>query len=255
MILRDCQNLVNSYIEWLRQKISVEDINGICEITTPFLDRHNDHLQIYVKKSDSGLILTDDSYTITDLQLSGLELKTEKRRQILLSILNGFGVQLHGDELIVEAREDNFPQKKHNLLQAILAINDLWTMTEPMVASLFREDVERFLRSHEIRFTPTVKFTGKSGLDHSFDFVIPSSQLKPERILRAINSPSRQNISLLIFSWTEIEKVRASDSTAYGVLNDTEKQVSPDLVNALQQYNIKSLQWSSREEYIQELAS
>lgn len=255
MILKDCQDLVNAYIEWLRQKISVEDIKGVCEITTPFVDRHNDQLQIYVKRSDNGLILTDDGYTIKDLKLSGVELTSEKRRQILYSILNGFGVQLHGDELIVEARQDNFPQKKHDLLQAILAVNDLFVMAAPMIASLFREDVERYLRMHQIRFTPSVKFTGKSSLDHSFDFVIPASRARPERILRAINSPNRQNISLLIFSWTEITEVRVPNSTAYGVLNDAEKQVNPDLINALQQYRIKAIQWSRREEYVEELAS
>jgi hypothetical protein len=253
-MIKDCQDLVNAYIEWLRQKISVESINGVCEITTPFLDRHNDHLQIYVKKSDNGFILTDDSYTISDLKLSGCEFTTEKRRQILHSILNGFGVRIEGDELTIEARPDNFPQKKHDLLQAILAVNDLFVMAAPMVASLFREDVEKYLRGHQIRFTPSVKFTGKSGLDHSFDFVIPASQSKPERILRAISDPNRQNISLLIFSWTEIAEVRAPDSTAYGVLNDTEKEVSPDLVNALHQYRIRPMQWSRREEYVQKLA-
>ncbi|MBT9151711.1 MAG: hypothetical protein DDT40_01907 [candidate division WS2 bacterium] len=255
MILKDCHDLVKAYIEWLRQKISVEDIVGVCEITTPFVDRHNDQLQIYVKPFNNRLILTDDGYTIKDLKISGFEITTEKRREILYSILNGFGVQLHGDELTVEATQDNFAQKKHNLIQTMLAVNDLWAMTEPMVASLFREDVERYLRMHQIRFTPSFKFAGKSGLDHSFDFVIPASPVKPERILNAISNPTRQTISLLIFSWTEIAEVRARDSTAYGVLNDTEKQVSPDLISALQQYRIRPMQWSRRDEYVEELAS
>ena len=255
MILKDCQTLVNAYIDWLRQRISVESVNGVCEITTPLLDRHNDQLQIYVKKSDSGLILTDDGYTITDLRLSGCEFTTEKRQLMLHSILNGFGVHLDGDELIVEASRDSFPQKKHNLVQAMLAVNDLFVMAEPMVTGLFREDVERYLHLHEIRFTPSVKFTGKSGLDHSFEFVIPASQTKPERILRAISTPNRQNISLLIFSWTEIAEIRAPDSTLYGVLNDVERPVSLDLSNALQQYRIKAVPWSHRDEYVAEFAS
>ncbi|WP_418888699.1 DUF1829 domain-containing protein, partial [Methanothrix soehngenii] len=36
-----------------------------------------------------------------------------------------------------------------------------------------------------------MKFTGKSGYDHLFDFVIPKSKKRPERILQAINRPSR----------------------------------------------------------------
>lgn len=254
-MMNECKDLVNAYIEWLRQKISIEEINGICEITTPFLDRHNDHLQIYIKKSDGGLILTDDGYTITDLKLSGCELTTGKRRQFFYSILNGFGVRLIGDELIIEAKPENFPQKKHNLIQAILSINDLFVMAPPMVASLFREDVERFLRLNEIRFTPSVNFNGKSGFVHFFDFVIPASKVKPERILKAINRPDRQNITSLIFSWTDTKEVREPNSTAYSVLNDMEQSINPDLISALKQYKIIPLLWSEKEKYIEELAA
>lgn len=248
-----CRELVNAYIEWLRQKITISDINGICEITTPFLDRHNDHIQIYVKKTDNVLILTDDGYTLRDLKLSGVEITTEKRRQILHSVVHGFGVRLSGDEILIEGRVENFPQKKHNLIQAILAINDLFVMAAPMVAGVFKEDVEAYLRLHTIRYTPSVKFTGNSGFDHSFDFVIPASQTKPERILKAINRPNRQNITLLIFSWTDTKDIRPVKSNAYGILNDSDQMVSPDLISALQSYGIKPLLWSKREEYVEAL--
>lgn len=254
MISRDCRDLVNAYIEWLRQKINVEEIEGVCEITTPFLDRHNDQLQIYVKKVNNTLVLTDDGYTIRDLKLSGYEVTTQKRKQILYSILNGFGIRIQRDEIFVEARSDNFPQKKHNLIQAMLAINDLFVMAAPMVISVFKEDIEEYLRLHEIRFIPSVKFTGKSGFDHSFDFVIPASRTKPERVLKAMSRPDRrQNITFLIFSWTDTKEVRPVESTAYGILNDSEQAIKPDFISALQQYGIRSLLWSRREEYVEEL--
>jgi predicted RNA-binding protein YlqC (UPF0109 family) len=117
-----CKNLINDYIEWLRQNINIKEINGMYEITTPFLDRHNDHLQIYVKKSDGGLILTDNGQTITNLRLSGFEF-TQEKRQILNSTLKSFGVQLIDEELIAKATPEDFPQKKHNLIQAILYIS------------------------------------------------------------------------------------------------------------------------------------
>lgn len=254
MSFNECQDMVDAYVKWLKQKINVKDIDGVCEITTPFLDRHNDHLQIYVKRAGDTLILTDDGYTIRDLELSGFDIGTEKRRRLLHSILNGFGVRLQGDEIIVEARTENFPQKKHNIIQAMLAVNDLFVMAPPMVTRLFKEDVEKYLRSHHIRFTPSVKFTGKSGFDQSFDFVIPASQKRPERIIRAINQPTRQSISILIFVWADTKDVRPVESTAYGVLNDTEQEVKPEIISALRQYGMKPLLWSKREEYVEELA-
>ena len=254
-MLKHCDDLVNDYIEWLRRKITVEDINGIYEITTPFLDRHNDYLQIYVKRENGSLIITDDGYTITDLRLGGCEINTKKRRHILDSILNGFGIQIDRDELFVNAKPNDFPQKKHNLIQAMLSVNDLFVLARPMVASLFKEDVEHYLHLNEIRFTPSVNFIGRSGFTHFFDFVIPASRAKPERILRTINRPNRQNTTSLMFSWDDTREVRAPDSTAYAVLNDMEYSANPDIVSALRQYDIKTLLWSERDKYVNELAA
>ena len=60
------------------------------------------------KIKNSTLILTDDGYTIRDLRLSGFDIATEKREQVVHTILNGFGVRLQGDEIIVVARTENF---------------------------------------------------------------------------------------------------------------------------------------------------
>lgn len=252
-MFENCQNLVDTYINWLRQKISIENLNGTCEITTPFLDRHNDWLQIYVKKTDNGLILTDDSNTISDLQLSGIEFKTTKRIQMLHTILNGFGIQNNGEELFVKAKFDNFPQKKHNLIQAILAVNDLFALASPIVISIFKEDVEKYLRLNDIRFLSTISFIGKSSFIHNFDFAIPASKEKPERIIKTINRPDRQQITSFIFAWEDTKGTKTQISIAVAILNDEDKNINPDLINALDEYDIKTIPWSKRNEYIKEL--
>lgn len=254
MASNECFDLVSKYTEWLKQKISVKDLDGVCEITTPFLDRHNDCLQIYVTKSGDKLILSDDGYIIKDLKLSGFDITTEKRKKILNSILNSFGIRLQqNDELVAEAKNENFPQKKHNLIQAMLSINDLFVSSKSMAMSFFKEDVEQFLRIHDIRFTPTVKFTGISGFVQNFDFVIPSSKTHPERVLQTVSSPNLQKIRTLLFSWADTKQARPIESIAYGILNDIEQPVNPDFENALRNYGIKPLLWSKKEEYLEEL--
>jgi len=62
---------------------------------------------------------------------------------------------------------------KAQLGAAILAVNDLFYLAVPVVASLFLEDVTAWLELHEVRYTPNVKFTGKSGYDHTFDLWFP----------------------------------------------------------------------------------
>lgn len=65
----DCYQLVNLYADWLKERVKLNTIGDVCELTTPFIDRHNDYLQIYVKSIPSGILLTDDGYTIKDLDL------------------------------------------------------------------------------------------------------------------------------------------------------------------------------------------
>jgi hypothetical protein len=237
-----CDQLITNYLNWLKQKIKIAEINNYCEITTPFLDRHNDSLQIFLKKEGDDLKLTDDGYTIKDLILSGFELNTEKRKKLFDSILNGFGVKNVNDELTIESNYENFPQKKHNLIQAILAINDLFVLSSPNVESFFKEDVEKF------RHIPSVKFTGKSGFDHYFDFVIPASKDNSERVIRAINRATRQSVTSLIFSWNDIKEIRTPNSKMLVVLNDFEYKINPEYLSALKQYSLMPIEWTKREE-------
>ena len=71
-------------------------------------------------------------------------------------------------------------------------MNDLFYLAKPVVESLFFEDVVSWLDANEIRYTPAVKFTGVSGYDHLFNFVIPKSRKQPERIVQPINRPTRE---------------------------------------------------------------
>ena len=108
---RECDQLIEEYISWLKRGLEVESINGTCELTTPFLDRHNDHLQIYAQRVGDRIVLSDDGYILADLEGSGLQLSTRKRREVLQTILNGLGVQEQNGRLVVEASERTLGQR------------------------------------------------------------------------------------------------------------------------------------------------
>ncbi|RLB92259.1 MAG: hypothetical protein DRH50_10010 [Deltaproteobacteria bacterium] len=254
-MIHDVQKLLDQYLAWLKDKTQLRQLNDWVEITTPYLDRHNDYIQIYAKKEDNGYLLTDDAYTIEDLKQSGCKLQSPKRQDLLKMTLNGFGVKLHNNALQVHASPDNFALRKHNLVQAILAVNDMFYLAVPMVASLFYEDVVSWLDLHDIRYTPKVKFTGKTGYDHLFDFVIPKSRRQPERILQAINRPNRDTAQAVAFSWIDTKEVRPADSKAFALLNDSEQSVSTAVLDALRNYDVTPVPWSKREEVREELAA
>lgn len=254
-MIDEVQKLLDQYVAWLKDKTALRQIQDYVEITTPYLDRHNDHLQIYAKRENGGYLLSDDGYVVGDLRLSGCELESRKRKDLLRLTLNGFGVQLDGDALSVHASRDNFALRKHNLVQAMLAVNDLFYLAVPMVASLFLEDVASWLSLHDIRFTPKVKFTGKSGYDHLFDFVIPASKKEPERILQAINRPNRDTAQAVAFGWIDTKDVRPPNSRAYAFLNDSDQTPSAAVVDALKSYDVHPVLWSGREDVREQLAA
>ncbi len=254
-MIEEIRDLIDDYLLWLKDKTILRQVKDWVEITTPYLDRHNDYLQIYAKHQNGGYILTDDGYVLEDLEQSGCKLESAKRQALLKITLNGFGVQANEGRLEIHASRDNFALRKHNLIQAMLAVNDLFYLAVPMVASLFYEDVVAWLDLHEIRYTPKVKFTGKSGYDHLFDFVIPKSRTRPERILHTINRPNRDTAQVLAFSWIDTKEVRPRDSRAYAFLNDSDQTISPSVVDALSNYDVNSILWSRREEVRKELAA
>lgn len=254
-MMQDIQRLMDSYHAWLKDKTALRQIDQWVEITTPYLDRHNDYIQIYAKRANGGFVLTDDGYTIDDLEQNGCKLESRKRQDLLKMTLSGFGVQLDGKALQVQASPDNFALRKHNLVQAMLAVNDMFYLAVPMIASLFYEDVVAWLDVHEIRYTPKVKFTGKTGYDHLFDFVIPKSRQQPERIIQAITRPSRDNAQSAAFSWLDTKDVRPPDSRAYALLNDSEQPVSSAVIDALRSYDVRPVVWSARETVRPELAA
>lgn len=254
-MIQDVQKLLDAYLAWLKDKTQLRQVADWVEITTPYLDRNNDYLQIYARKENGSYVLTDDGQTIGDLEQTGCKLSSPKRQDLLKMTLNGFGVQLQDQRLEAHASPDNFALRKHNLVQAMLAVNDMFYLSVPMVASLFYEDVVTWLDLHDIRYTPKVKFTGKTGYDHLFDFVIPKSRQQPERIIQAINRPNRNTAQAVAFSWIDTKEVRPPDSKAYAFLNDLENPVSTTVLDALRNYDVMPMIWSKRDELREELAA
>jgi hypothetical protein len=254
-MIQDIQQLLDSYHVWLKDKTALRQLDEWVEITTPYLDRHNDYVQIYAKRSNGGFILTDDGYTIDDLEQSGCKLESRKRQDLLKLTLNGFGVQTDGKALQVHTSTDNFSMRKHNLVQAMLAVNDMFYLAVPMVTSLFYEDVAAWLDLHEVRYTPKISFRGKTGYDHQFDFVIPKSRREPERLIQTVNRPNRDTAQAVVLSWVDTKEVRSPDSRAYALLNDSEQTISPSVVDALRSYEVRPVFWSERESVREELSA
>lgn len=95
-MMAEMQTLIDKYVAWLKDKTSLRQLEDWIEITTPYLDRHNDYLQIYARRLNGGFLLTDDGYVLEDLQQSGCKIESPKRQALLKMTLGGFGCMRHG---------------------------------------------------------------------------------------------------------------------------------------------------------------
>jgi len=252
--LQSAQQVIEAYIKWLRERISVEQLGDYAEITTPFLDRHNDRIQVYAKRENGGYLLTDGGYTLSDLRSCGLELNTPRKQEIFDITLRGFGVSFEDDQLLVRASEKDVGRKKHNLLQAVMAIGDMFMISREQIVVLFYEEVYAYLSAKEVRYSRDVKFTGKSTYDHNFQAVIPESHSQKERIIRMINRPSKQYVQMALFAFLDVLPLRP-ESLGSIIFNDTEAEIDRHALDACRRYDVVTIPWSKREEWVEYLAA
>lgn len=243
--------LIDKYYDFLKGRTALitETGSNWAVISTPFIGLFNDTLEIYAKKENGKILMSDDGVTLKNLELAGASLsRSPKRKDVLERILLTYGIQFNGNELIVEANEQNFPQKKHNLITAISEINDMYMLAKHTVASVFKEDVQHFLDEQEIVYTPQFISKGSTGLEFTFDFQIAYRQ--KEIVLKSFNTLNKINLPNFLFTWEDIksvrEKITGKSVVGLAVINDTEKEIQDEYLNALESKNADYILWSKR---------
>lgn len=246
---------VNDYIKWLKDSITETQLDNCIEITTPFLDRHNDWLQIYVEEKDDNIYLTDDGYIIEDLVTCGCDVTTTARKAIIQKIANGFGIKVsENNELYTMTTPSMFPQKKHALIQCMMAINDLYITSRSNSISIFSDEIKNFFDSNNIIYSSDVSFTGQTGFNHKFDFLIPKIKDKNETLVKSINNPTKDSVLLTLFQWEDTQKTRESNSQLMIFLNDNKKMPN-NVIESCKNYNTIPVTWKNRESSLKYLSS
>ncbi len=245
--------LMDDYYHFLKEKtiVSAGSNTNWVEISTPFTGLFNDTVDIYAKKESNRILLSDDGNTLRNLELSGLEIsRSPKRKEILDRILINYGVRIANDELVTEATEKDFPQKKLNLIAAITETSDMYYLARHTVASVFREDVKAYLDEHELIYTPHFISKGSTGLEFTFDFQI--AYRKTEIVIKSFNSINKMNLPHFLFTWDDIKKVRERQTEkeiiGLAIINDIDRQVNEEYIEALNNYGAQHILWSERED-------
>ena len=242
---------IQQYYAWMKDNTIVHEDNGTgwCSVSTPFIGIFNDHIQVFIKKEGEKILLSDDGQTLDSLSLTGVDInRSARRKELVEMILRTYGVQLQGKELIASASEKTFPRMKHAFISAICEISDLEIMAKHTVASVFKEDVDNFLKEQDVIFTPQFTIKGSTGLDFNFDFHIAGK--KSELVIKPFNLLTQSGVELFLFSWDDIKQTREfvtkKEINSLAIINDINSEPKKDLIEALYSKNAKVMLWSQR---------
>ena len=71
---------------------------------------------------------------------------------------------------------------------------------------------------------------------------------RPERFIEAINAPNKNTIGTYLFSLVDTREARGDNAEAYAFLNNSERKVGGDVMEALEVYAVKPVLWTHREQ-------
>lgn len=129
------------FSEFIDSTYVTEGIDGTAIISTPFLDRHNDVIEIQVSESEGGFVLSDGGYFISDIHMCGCNPNRGKRFQLLSTILTSSGSALENGIITKRVNKTEFGAELFAFIQALLSIGDLYYTSESSVATMFFDDV------------------------------------------------------------------------------------------------------------------
>lgn len=131
-------DFIKEYINWIKDNSAQRFINGYTEITTPFLDSHNDAIQFYVKREGESFLFTDDGYTFADIEMNGLNLNTKKRKELVQYLADSMNVSVENGAITAKASSPTLvAQTEHFMIQAMLKFNDLFYLASPRIRCKF----------------------------------------------------------------------------------------------------------------------
>ena len=222
---------------------------------------NSDEVVIYaIPKPNNFIRLTDDGWTVDNLESQGIYIhRSQKREKLLETQLKTYGINLIDDELTISVDINDFPIAKHRLLQAILFVNDMFMLSNNNTKNIFIEDMDKYFLDNNIRVLKNASFVGESGLTHKFDYSIPGLGKKiPDKLIKILSGGNNDVFVKSIV--TDVEQTKAvldnKNTVFYTFINDQKNnekvEIRSDILNLLNNSDIHPILYSDRESVVEE---
>ena len=243
------ESMINDYSNWLHAKsVPIYDSKtGWTSMPTPFLGLYNDLIELYVKEEAGYLFLSDDGQTLWNAETTGLDMKEPDQKHLLDVILSKYRVNLSdGGVLDLKVEKDKFEQGKYSMLMTMFAINDMTSQG----SDIFQKNVKMLMMDKRVNAVPQMQIRGRSGIDFIFDYVV--SRPDTEFLVQAVGNLDKNNLATFILGIDEVKDYRrlVSDKDIRGMLivNDLDKTIQKEFLQALTNRKLDYVLWSKKEE-------
>lgn len=249
------ETIQNEYIKWIRDNTLFTNVlNETIELSSPFIDSINENIKLYIEPHNNRFKITDDGYTIWNLETLGSPIrKKSQRHYMLLSIIERYNISYdeNNKELFIYAEEKELGQAIHSLLQGALSVSDLLQMNKKTIKNLFFEEVNTFFAENQDIYDPfpDIEIQGKSKLTHRFDYLM-NVKNKKKKLVRLINNIDQIQLERVLLSWQDTSQQRTrryKENLGMVVLvNDNNRPIPDKFDEAFRQYDIEPIEFSNK---------
>ncbi|PTE89043.1 hypothetical protein BUY89_14390, partial [Staphylococcus equorum] len=210
-----------------------------------------DNLIIYAiyNPNSKKIILTDDGYTMYNLENDGVYInKSKQRKRLFEEHISAYGVQFNNksEEVYIETSYNKFDESKHRLLQCLIFLSDMYILANHKVQNVFSEDVAEKLDNHEIAYNRDMSIVGPTGMSHNFDFVISAKKHEKEKFINAISTPNNTMIiKSKVTDTLQAKKIKRHRPNQFiFVLNDSKQSINQENIDFLNESGIDTVNYS-----------
>ena len=234
------QQLKEEYVNYVRENTHFNLLAGESyEVVTPYTNTYGDGISFTIKYEGSHYIVTDDGFTIWELQLNGFELS--------------------GNEIIKKAKRTTLGQTIHDMTQVLLNIYDLSALHPQNIQSHFLEDVKMYFdKSTEYNVFPDLSITGRSKLEHKFNYLMMSKG--KYKLVQVHNKINKEKMDFILASWLDTTENRAKtysrQEDLYIIISpEGYKDLKEEYKAAFKQYDINIINFENKRKLVSKLGA
>jgi len=235
-------------------------VNEYIRIRTPFLYPDGDVIDLFFKEEGEFIRLTDLGETLRWLRMQTVtQRKSSKQRQLINDICLNHGIEFYRGMLMVRFKQsEDFAQAVTRLSQAALRVSDLWFTFRSQVSESMTDEVEDFLREHQINFERRPRLSGRSGRVWKPDFhtrlpqrsslvtVLSTGSRTAARSLAAYTSAAWHDLNYLTLGQEPLKFISLFEDTL-DVWTEEDYRLVEDISEIAN--------WSRPDEFLEKLAS